>query len=254
MPGGLSCCSGGATATAALTIASTGSAELASTTLVRFRRFLHTSAGIGGSNMPLKSAVMQRHRLILPIAVLVAIALSAADACAQSGMGGMGGGRGGRNGGTNTQGNTQGGSSVQPMTPADPSSYGQIDYRLTLLQDELGLKPEQIGLWQSFAGKVRSFADDMARERERSMTASSNLTQNGLGYIGQAVDTARNHLAGLEDVESSAKALYLALTPEQKRMVDTRLATIVLPRATATGASGFGNNLTNPGSGSKPPR
>jgi hypothetical protein len=192
---------------------------------------------------------MKLHRLILPLVVLAGAVLPAADACAQTGMGG----RGGRYN-NNSQGNNPSGSVVQPMAPADPNSYGQIDYRLTLLRDDLKLKPEQMAAWQSFAGKVRSLADDMARERERGMTASANTALNGLQYIGQAVDTERNRTAGLEDVEASAKALYRILTPEQKALADTRVPTIVLPRAPVAGPSGLGNNLPDPGSGAKTPR
>jgi hypothetical protein len=194
---------------------------------------------------------MQLNRLSWALAVLVAGALAASDVYAQ--MNGMGG-RAGRNRGADSQGSTQDTRTAQPAGPPDPNSYGQIDYRLTLLRDDLKLKPEQMDAWQSFAGKVRSLADDIARERERNLTASTNtVPTSGLQYIGQTLDTVRNRYTVLEDLESSAKALYLILAPEQKALADTRIPTIVAPRAAAAGASVMGGTQ-DPAAGSRPPR
>ncbi len=162
------------------------------------------------------------------------------DALAQvgGGFGGsMGGGMGGRShGGRNTNGDTSGESKTnaekRPEIP-DPNGFEQISYRLSLIQEELKLEPGQLGAWLSFASKVRSYAADLAREKSN---VSANAFQAiGLQHIEQALDTARNRLTALEDIESSTKSLYFALKPEQKILLDKRIPTIVAPRSAPPG-------------------
>ena len=93
------------------------------------------------------------------------------------------------------------------------------------------MQPQQIGSWQTFADKVRAYAGDIARERARSMTTSAGTAIGGVQHIEHAVDVTRNRLTALEDVAAAAKALYSALSQEQRMLADSRIASIVEPRA-----------------------
>jgi len=62
------------------------------------------------------------------------------------------------------------------------------------------------------------------------------------------VDSARNRLAALEEVETAAKALYQALNPTQRALADMRIPTIIAPRPAVSAAFGSGSNLPDLGS------
>jgi hypothetical protein len=203
---------------------------------------------------------MKQHRLIALFAVLFSALLVISDASAQFGGGGgvFGGSRsGGKSGrGSDSQGSGSGSRNERQVTSPDSNSYDQIDYRLSLLQEDLKLKTEQNDAWQLFASKTRAYAGDLARERARLMqTSYANTAQtNALQHIGQSVDAAQNRLTALQDVESSAKVLYQTLTPEQKNLADMRIPTIIAPRPTAPGGNNAGSNLPDLGSSAKPSR
>ena len=58
-------------------------------------------------------------------------------------------------------------------------------------------------------------------------------------------DVARNRLTAIEDIADAGKALYAALTPEQRTLADRRLA---LPLATLSGSDyGRGSCCTRAG-------
>jgi len=170
---------------------------------------------------------------------VTALALPFSDAIAQVGGGfgtGFGGGMSGR-----SHGNHNGDSGADhkvnaektPEVP-DPTGYEQINYRLSLIQEELKLEPAQLGVWLTFASKVRAFSLDIAREK--TYASASSFQAVGLQHIGQTLDAARNRLTALEEVESSAKPLYLVLKPEQKSLLDMRIPTVVAPRPSPPGA------------------
>ena len=201
---------------------------------------------------------MKSYSPALRLAVLFTAAVLISNASAQSGGGGsiFGGGRSGGGRGGDAQGGGRASRNERPVTPPDSHSYEQIEYRLSLLQEDLKLRNEQNDVWQSFANKTRSYLGDLARERALAMqTTYANMEQmNGLKHIGQTVDAAQNRLTALQDVESSAKALYETLTAEQKTLADMRIPTIIAPRQTGPGGNSTGSNLPDLGSSAKPPR
>jgi len=192
-------------------------------------------------------------KLRIPMVMLVAataLVLSVPDADAQVGGGlgggGFGGGVGGRTRG-NRNTNADSGGDHKTNTEKGPSipeqiSYEQINDRLTQIQEDLKLEPNQIVAWLAFASKVRAFAADVARER--SYASASSFQAVGLQYIGQTLDSARNRLTALEDVEFAVKPLYLVLKPEQKSLLDIRIPTVLAPRPVIPGAAG--QNATSP--------
>ena len=48
------------------------------------------------------------------------------------------------------------------------------------------------------------------------------------------MDAARNRLAALEEIADSAKALYAGLSPEQKKVADARLPSLIGLAATSS--------------------
>jgi hypothetical protein len=174
------------------------------------------------------------------LAWMLTALLVVSDAQAQFGGGfgrGMRGGDRDRN-----SGNPAGHVERPPATP-DPASYEQIDYRLMLLEEDLRLAPPQINVWQSFAGKVRAFASDQAREQAR-LQGTNAMQPVGLQHIGQVVDGERNRLTALEDIESAATALYRELTAEQKILADMRMPSLIMPRRNGNGSVPIG--VTSP--------
>jgi hypothetical protein len=182
----------------------------------------------------------QRTRVIV---LTLALALVATDSLAQLGGSGFGG-RGSR-GMNRGDAATRSGGPVRPVQ-SEESLYDQAEYRLSLLEEDLHLQPEQRKAWQSFADKVRAYAGDLARERTRLTVSSSAL---GLQHIDHAVDIARNRLTALEEISAAAKALYASLSPEQKTLADTRIVSIVAPRPFTAGAPGNASALPDLGGG-----
>ena len=209
------------------------------------------------SRPALSRSALSRMAILLAIGLTVLLPIS--DASAQlGGIFGGGSGRGSRGNRGDSSGATRNGNNERLISPApDANSYEQIEYRLSLLQDDLKLTPGQTPVWQGFAAKVRVYAGDMARERARNQrgVTASTLPGSGAQHVSQAVDAARNRLTALEEVETATRALYDALDTEQKKLADARVITIVDPRAPAApGGSGnrSGNNL--PDLGSSQPR
>ena len=187
---------------------------------------------------------MSRFPLIVAILLGVGVLL-ANDACAQ--FGGMGGSRGGRG---------MGGRGAEPADSSrenrgqpsalreEPWGYEQLDYRLNLLQVDLNLtQAEPIAAWLNFAAKVRDYGADQARDRARSLQAAMpGATQlSALQHVRQAVDSARNGLSALEEIEAATDALFRTLSSDQRALADSRIPTIVAPRASRM-PDGFGLN------------
>jgi hypothetical protein len=94
------------------------------------------------------------------------------------------------------------------------------------LHEDLKLTPAQQPAWQFYADKLQAMASDLARERARAR-AQSGPPSNALQQFERTLDAARNRLTALEDIAAAAKSLYDSLTPEQKSIADSRLATII---------------------------
>lgn len=117
------------------------------------------------------------------------------------------------------------GGTREQRPPVQDNSPEQIEDRLGMLEEDLRLSAEQRTTWQLYMDRVRAYAADIGRERERGPMSSGQF--NALAQIDRAVDTARNRLTALEDIAAATKSLYGSLTPQQKVVADPRLATIV---------------------------
>ncbi len=171
---------------------------------------------------------MNRIFSVLVFTVALTLTIRATNSFAQfGGRGGIFGGssRGGRGdhrGDLPNQGN--------PIERPAPGFYEQIEHRLVLMEVDLRLAPEQQGPWLSFAQKVRAYASDLSRERARiGVPAPEGTTISGLQQIDQATENARSRVAELEEIRAAANALYAALSPDQKKIADTRIAAIIAP-------------------------
>ena len=183
---------------------------------------------------------MSNRKLIFLLITLISSILVVSDAFSQVGGGfggGLGGGMGGRSHGNRNStgdqsGNERKANAEKDRESQDPASFEQINNRLSIIQQEIKLEPEQLGAWLAFASKVRAYAADQAREKSLATASSSTLQAVGLQHIRQTIDVARNDLAALENVEASAKTLYAMLKPEQRILLDMRIPAVVAPRAT----------------------
>src|SRR3954469_7957887 len=148
----------------------------------------------------------------------IIISLAAVDSPAQYGGGNPGGGmRGNRS--------RPDGASREQRPPVQDNSPEQIEDRLGLLEEDLQLRSDQRAAWQACADKIKAYAGDIGREHSSTLTSAASL--NSIQQIDRAVDVARNRLTALEDISASAKTLYGTLSPQQKSIVDPRLANIV---------------------------
>jgi hypothetical protein len=188
-------------------------------------------------------AIMKPYLMVLAAFVFISSLLLVPDVYAQFGGGpgamggGMGGGRGGPRPGERGKGCDIGEKpdvSKGPMGQApDMMSREQLDYQLHTLQVDLHLNPEQTALWLPYADQVLALESDLSRQRTRGVNASA--TQGGgpagagVRQIASAVDTARNRLTALENIETASRALYKALQSEQITMADVRSTEFLTP-------------------------
>ena len=188
---------------------------------------------------------MVKSAWVLVVAVGLIVAVGIPNSFAQfGGRGGLGGIFGGTSRGG--RGNTQnsGNSVARPI----PDSYEQTEHRLALMEADLHLTPQQREPWQTFTDKVRAYASDLSRERARTgIPASEGITISGLQHIDLITDGARIRLNELEDIRTAANALYATLSPNQKKIADTRMVTLITPPSGLTGGDGS-RNLSGLGS------
>ena len=172
---------------------------------------------------------------VLLITVGFMIAIWEPSAFAQFGGRGMGGIFGGPS--RAPRGNTQNGTSTVPRPT--PDSYEQAEHRLALMEMDLRLTAEQREPWRAFADKVRAYASDLSREHARAGIPPSDSTPiSGLQHIDLITDGARIRLNELEDIRTTASALYATLSPDQKKIADARMVTLVTtPSGLTTGDS-----------------
>ena len=163
--------------------------------------------------------------------VIIALVFGATDSFAQFGgsRGGMGGMSGGSRGGGRDQNSKQDNrNNSQPQQAVD--SYEQTEHRLQLMEEDIPLQPDQRPLWDSFAGKVRAYASDLARARARERTPpAEGGTASGVHFVEQIADAARSRATALDDIAIAAQALYDKLAPTQKVLADARIVTLVAP-------------------------
>ena len=81
-----------------------------------------------------------------------------------------------------------------------------------------------------FAGKVREYAGELSRERaQAAVPRSEGTTVNGLQHIQHLTDAARTRLSDLQEIRAAADELYATLSPDQKKIADTRIVTMIAP-------------------------
>ena len=139
-------------------------------------------------------------------------------------------------------------------TPAtNLMTYEQIEMRLSALEGNLKLSPEQIKIWEVFASKVRLYASDVAKERVK-LNADSTPPIDGLKYINQAEESAKSRYLSLKEVEDSAKPLYKAFAPEQKSLFDASVPEFIAATPKRLGTSQPSYNLPDLGGAPSPSR
>jgi Spy/CpxP family protein refolding chaperone len=175
-------------------------------------------------------SVLQRGTAAARLVLFVALAcVAAADAMAQFGGGGLGGGMGGggrRGGGSRDQQQQQQQRQDKPAATPETGA-NMLEQTIEELRIDLKLQPTQVPAWETYVGKARLLASDIARERSQTTVS---LQANALKAIDRSVDAARNRLTALEDVGDAAKAFYGLLTPEQQAVADPRLAALMPAR------------------------
>ena len=101
-----------------------------------------------------------------------------------------------------------------------------IDRELPSLRVDLNLSPDQAALFDSFAREVRDAAD-VARTRPRRLSAlrsdDVNATKAAM-LLGTIADDDAQRAEATRQALETAKALLGALTPEQQRQFDRRIA------------------------------
>ncbi len=118
------------------------------------------------------------------------------------------------------------------------------------MEEDLHLQPDQRPLWDSFAGKVRTYASDLARARARARTppATDGGAASGVQFVEQTADEARNRATALDDIAIAAKSLYSGLAPNQRVLADARIVTLVAPQSRAGPGPDNVSNLPDLGS------
>ncbi len=191
---------------------------------------------------------MVKNAWVLVITVGLVIAVGESNSFAQFGGRGIGGIFGGtpRGGRGNTQNR---GNSVPRLTP---DSYEQTEHGLAVMEMDLRLTPQQKEAWQSFADKVRVYASDLSRERARTgIPVSEGTAIGGLQHIDLITDGARIRVKELEDIRTAASTLYATLSPDQQKIADTRIVTLITPPSGPTGGPGD-SNFSGLGSTTRP--
>jgi LTXXQ motif family protein len=182
---------------------------------------------------------MVKNAWVLVITVGLIIAVGESNGFAQfGGRGGMGGIFGGTSRGG--RGNIQNRGNSAPRLI--PDSYEQTEHGLAVMEMDLRLTPQQKEAWQSFADKVRVYASDLSRERARTgIPVSEGTAIGGLQHIDLITDGARIRVKELEDIRAAASTLYATLSPDQQKIADTRIVTLITPSSALTGGDGSSN-------------
>lgn len=113
-----------------------------------------------------------------------------------------------------------------------PNMAELVTMRMGQLEEDLNLRPDQLGPWKVYRDRVMQMLDDQGRAM-RSATAYSAIETSAPKRLDALADAARNRLTAVEDIVDAGKALYASLTPEQRTLADRRLA---LPLATLSGS------------------
>lgn len=88
------------------------------------------------------------------------------------------------------------------------------------MQEHLKITPEQAPLWAAYVARLDSYTQRFYHERPALPTVEEPAPQQ----IMRLVMNHQNRLAGLEDIEQAAKALYAQLDSDQRKT-----ANLILP-------------------------
>jgi Spy/CpxP family protein refolding chaperone len=178
--------------------------------------------------------------------LLLAFALALASAALAQAPGGPGS----RAGGAGNKG--LGGPPGRLGDASGPNMVELVTMRLGQLEEDLNLQPNQLALWNAYRDRVMRMLDDHRRAL-RAASAYTAVDTTAPKRLDALADAARNQLTAIEDIADAGKALYAALTPQQRTLADRRLA---LPLATLsgsdTGADVLPRGVQRP-QGSEPP-
>jgi hypothetical protein len=164
-------------------------------------------------------------RALLAALLALGLAPAAPEAGAQMRPGGPGGG--GPSGGP--------GVGVIPGSRPEIGAPRAFDVTLHELEEDLKLTRAQQPLWTRYEDAVRALADDVRRERTPVREEPVDFAQR----VDRVVAAYQNRLTAVEEIALAAKALYATLTPEQRRVADPRLATVMaMPLAGGVRESG----------------
>jgi hypothetical protein len=178
---------------------------------------------------------MVRNIHIVVFALCIMFVVGERNSYAQfGGRGGVGGIFGSPRGGRSERGD-YGQNQGNRVDRLAPDSYQQTQHRLMVLEIELRLDSQQKGPWQSFSEKVLAYASDLSRERAMTGVPQSDENMSGLQGIDLATDIARKHVTELEDIRTAASALYSTLSPDQKKIADKEILTIISPGGPISG-------------------
>ncbi len=112
-----------------------------------------------------------------------------------------------------------------PAAKLGPSLADRFNVELDASRVALELKAEQMSAWGRFESSSKKALRDLTRGEQPHTVSLSEMLAPQL--IDQALDDPRDRLTALEDVGDSAKALYQDLTPDQRRIADSRLPKLV---------------------------
>ena len=140
-------------------------------------------------------------------------------------------------------------------------TYEQIETGLSRLEESLQLTPAKSKAWNNFAIKVRLYASDVAKERAK-LNNDSSTTIDGLKYLNQSTEDAKNRYTSLKEVDESAKPFYKLLSAEQKASFDSKVPAFInasqkrlapnQPNYNLPELGGSPSSNQNPGSGILP--
>jgi hypothetical protein len=111
------------------------------------------------------------------------------------------------------------------------SANDQIRLRLASLRIALELRAEQTSAWQVYENKVM----EMLSELESATGPPAD--GNALTQIDRQLVAERKRAATLEELFSAAKALYIVLSDDQKRVADSLLLGTMPMESLAVGPS-----------------
>lgn len=102
---------------------------------------------------------------------------------------------------------------VVPAMPAPPVAY---ESGVTKLRDLLKLQASQGQAWTRYIDAINVYSKTYYEEKPIAAFAADT----GPRQVGRLVDILQNRLAALDDIESTAKDLYVVLDEAQKKIAD----------------------------------